>query len=169
MVLLIFLIFILVALLLLLYNSIKIVKETEVYIIERLGKFYKIADAGLTTIIPFIDKIRCIVSLKEQTLGLSVQNVITQDKTTINVDAIIFYQVIEPAKAVYEIQSLKNGIEYSAITAIHDIIGKVGFDSVISERDLINNQLAKELNDISYKWGSKINIVKIQNIKKISK
>lgn len=169
MVLLIFLIFILAILLFLLFHSIKIVKETDVYVIERFGKFYKTADAGLTIIVPFIDKIRSIVSLKEYTIGISVPNVITQDNTAVNLDAIIFYQVIDPAKAVYEIQSLKNGIEYSAITTIHDIIGKVSFDSVINSRDIINNKLTRDLNDISYKWGAKINTVKIQNIKKISK
>lgn len=169
MIILIFLILVLVAFLYLIFKSVKIVKETEVYIIERLGKFYKLADAGLTIVIPFIDKVRCIVSLKEQTLGISVQNVITQDNTIINMDAVIFYNVIDPAKAVYEIQSLKNGIEYSAITTINDVINKVTFDTVINSRALINHQLAKELNDITYNWGTKINIVKIQNIKKISK
>lgn len=169
MILLIFLILVLIALLFLLYNSITIVKETEVYIVERLGKFYKAADAGLTIIIPFIDKIRCIVSLKEQTLGISVQNIITQDNTIVNVDAIIFYQVIDPAKAVYEIQSLKNGIECSAATIIYDTIAKVAFNSIITSRNLVNNHLSKELNNITYKWGAKINTVKLQNVKKISK
>ena len=169
MILLIFLILVLIALLFLLYKSITIIKETEVYIIERLGKFYKTADSGITVVIPFIDKIRCIVSLKEQTLSVSVQNVVTQDNTRINVDAIIFYQIIDPAKAVYEIQSLKNGIEYSAVTAVYDTIAKVNFDSIIASRDLINNHLFKELNNITYKWGTKINTVKLQNINKLSK
>lgn len=169
MILLIILILVLVAFLYLIFNSIKIVKETEVYIIERLGKYYKTADAGLTIVIPFIDKVRCIVSLKEQTLGISVQNIITQDNATANMDAIIFYSVIDPAKAVYEIQSLTKGIEYSTITTINDVIGKVPFDTVIGSRALINHQIAKELNDITYNWGTKITMVKIQNIKKISK
>lgn len=169
MILLIFLILVLALLLFFIFKSIKIVKETEVYIIERLGKFYKIADAGVTIVIPFIDKIRCIVSLKEQTLGVSVQNVVSQDNATLNVDAIIFYQVVDPAKAVYEIQSLKNGIEYSTVTTIYDTISKVAFDTVISSRDLINNHLSKELNNITHKWGARINTVKIQNIKKISR
>lgn len=169
MILLILLILVLVLLLFFIIKSINIVKETEVYVIERLGKFYKLSDAGITIILPFIDKIRCIVSLKEQTLGISVQNIISQDNIITNMDAIIFYSVIEPAKAVYEIQSLKKGIEYSAITTIHDVINKVPYDTIISSRDLINNQLRRELNDITYKWGTKVNSVKIQNIKRISK
>lgn len=168
MTLLIFLILVLITFLYLIFKSIKIVKETEVYIIERLGKFYKVADAGLTIVIPFVDKVRCIVSLKEQTLGLSIQNVITQDNVVINMEAIIFYNVIDPAKAVYEIQSLKNGIEYSTVTTVNDIVSKVPFASVIKSRDLIINQVGKELNDIAYNWGIKINMLKFQNIKKIS-
>lgn len=168
MTLLIFLILVLITFLYLIFKSIKIVKETEVYIIERLGKFYKVADAGLTIVIPFVDKVRCIVSLKEQTLGLSIQNVITQDNVVINMESIIFYNVIDPAKAVYEIQSLKNGIEYSTVTTVNDIVSKVPFASVIKSRDLIINQVGKELNDIAYNWGIKINMLKFQNIKKVS-
>lgn len=167
MILLIFLIALLIALIFLLFKTFKIVKETEVYIIERFGKFYKVADAGITTIIPFVDKVRCIVSLKEQTMGISVKNIITHDNIKINMDAIIFYQVIDPAKAVYEIQSLTKGIEYSTVTTINDIIGKVPFETIINSRELVNHQLAKELNNITYRWGSKVNIVKIQNIKRI--
>lgn len=167
MILLVLLILLLFILLFFIVKSIKIVKETEVYIVERFGKFYKTADAGLAIILPFIDKIRCIVSLKEQTLGISTTNIITQDNATLSIDAIIFYHVIDPAKAVYEIQSLKNGIECISATTINDVISKVPFNVVITSRDLVNNQLRKEINEVTYKWGTKIDAVKIQNIKKI--
>ena len=87
--------------------SIKIVRQSEVYIIERLGKFHKVADAGLTVIIPFIDHVRSIVSLKQQTLDIAPQEVITKDNVTITINTVVFYRVIDPAKAVYEIQNLK--------------------------------------------------------------
>ena len=160
----IFLIIFLVLLLVLLFNSIKIVREAEVYIIERLGKFHKVADAGLTIIIPFIDKVRSVVSLKEQTMDIPPQGVITQDNVTIRVDTVVFYQITDPAKAVYEIQSLKKGIEYLAITTIRDIVGKINLDSTFSSRDLINNQLTKLLDEATYKWGCKVNRVEIQDI-----
>ena len=88
----------------LLFKSIKVVKQSELYIIERLGKFHKVADAGLTIIIPFIDHIRSIVSLKQQTLDIQPQEVITKDNVTITIDTVVFYKIIDPAKAVYEIR-----------------------------------------------------------------
>ena len=160
----IFLVILLVLLVVILVNSIKIVREAEVYIIERLGKFHKIADAGLTIIIPFIDKVRSVVSLKEQTMDIPPQGVITQDNVTIRVDTVVFYQITDPAKAVYEIQSLKKGIEYLAITTIRDIVGKINLDATFSSRDLINTQLTKLLDEATYKWGCKVNRVEIQDI-----
>ena len=159
-----FLIILLVLVLVVLFNSIKIVREAEVYIIERLGKFHKVADAGLTIIIPFVDKVRSVVSLKEQTMDIPPQGVITQDNVTIKIDTVVFYQIIDPAKAVYEIQSLKKGIEYLAITTIRDIVGKITLDSTFSSRDLINNQLRSLLDGATYKWGCKVNRVEIQDI-----
>ena len=94
--------------LLFLFTSIKIVRQSEVYIIERLGKFHKVADAGLTIIIPFIDHVRSIVSLKQQTLDIAPQEVITKDNVTITINTVVFYKIKDPAKAVYEIQNLKN-------------------------------------------------------------
>ena len=96
--------------------SVKIVRQSEVYIIERLGKFHKVADAGLTIIIPFIDHVRSIVSLKQQTLDIAPQQVITKDNVTITINTVVFYRIVDPAKAVYEIQNLKKGIEYLSVT-----------------------------------------------------
>ena len=154
----------LIILIVLAYKSIKVVRQSEVYIIERLGKFHKVANAGLTIIIPFIDKVRSVVSLKEQTLDIPPQGVITEDNVTIQIDTVVFYQIVDPARAVYEIQSLKKGIEYLAITTIRDIVGKMPLDSTFSSRDLINNQLRSLLDDATYKWGCKVNRVEIQDI-----
>jgi len=147
------------------FKAIKIVKQSEVYIIERLGKFYKIADAGLTIIIPFFDHVRSVVSLKEQTMDVPPQGVITQDNVTITIDTVVFYQITDPAKAVYEIQNLKKGIEYLAITTIRDIVGKMTLDSTFSSRDMINNQLRILLDEATDKWGCKVNRVEIKDIK----
>jgi len=146
------------------FKSIKVVKQSEVYIIERLGKFHKIADAGLTIIVPFIDHVRSVVSLKQQTMDITPQGVITKDNVTIKIDTVVFYQITDPAKAVYEIQSLRKGIEYLAITTIRDIVGKMSLDSTFSSRDLINNQLRILLDDATYKWGCKVNRVEIKDI-----
>ena len=160
----IYLIIILVVLLVIAFKSIKVVRESEVYIIERLGKFHKVADAGLTIIIPFIDTVRSVVSLKEQTMDIPPQGVITEDNVTIKIDTVVFYQITDPARAVYEIQSLKKGIEYLAITTIRDVVGKLSLDSTFSSRDLINNQLRMLLDEATYKWGCKVTRVEVQDI-----
>ena len=158
------LIILLVIILIIAFFSIKIVKQSEVYIIERLGKFYKVADAGLTVIIPFFDHVRSVVSLKQQTMDIPPQGVITKDNVTITIDTVVFYQITDPAKAVYEIQSLKKGIEYLAITTIRDIIGKMDLDETFSSRDGINNQLRAVLDEATDRWGCKIDRVEIKDI-----
>ena len=110
-----FLLVLLVIVLIIAFTSIKIVKQSEVYIIERLGKFHKVADAGLTIIVPFFDHVRSVVSLKQQTMDIPPQGVITKDNVTISIDTVVFYKITDPAKAVYEIQSLRKGIEYEKI------------------------------------------------------
>ena len=160
----VFLLVLLVIILIVAFMSIKIVKQSEVYIIERLGKFYKVADAGLTIIVPFLDHVRSVVSLKQQTMDVPPQGVITKDNVTITIDTVVFYQITDPAKAVYEIQSLKKGIEYLAITTIRDIIGKMDLDETFSSRDGINNRLRVVLDESTDRWGCKIDRVEIKDI-----
>ena len=141
-----FFIILLVIVVIIALKTIKIVKQAEVYIIERLGKFHKVADAGLTIIIPFFDHVRSVVSLKQQTMDIPPQGVITKDNVTITIDTVVFYQITDPAKAVYEIQSLKKGIEYLAITTIRDIVGKMDLDETFSSRDAMEKQMNAERN-----------------------
>ena len=155
---------ILLILIILAVKSIKIVKQSEVYIIERLGKFHKVADAGLTVIVPFIDHVRSIVSLKQQTMDIPPQSVITKDNVTITIDTVVFYKIIDPAKAVYEIQSLKKGIEYLGITTIRDIVGKMDLDATFSSRDTINDELKVTLNEATEAWGCQVDRVEIKDI-----
>lgn len=145
--------------------TIKVVKQAEVYIIERFGKYHATAVAGLNFIVPFMDKVRAVVSLKEQTMDVPPQGVITKDNVTITIDTVVFYQIMDPAKAVYEIESLQKGIGYLAITTIRDIVGKMDLDSTFSSRDSINMQLRQVLDDATDKWGCKINRVEIKDIK----
>ena len=159
-----FLIVLLVIIVIIAVTSIKVVNQSEVYIIERLGKFEKMADAGLTIIIPFIDRVSSVVLLKEQTMDIPPQGVITKDNVTINIDTVVFYQITDPVKAVYEIQNLKKGIEYLAITTIRDIVGKMDLDQTFSSRDNMNYELRSILDEATDKWGCKINRVEIKDI-----
>lgn len=144
--------------------SIKIVRQSEVFLIERLGKFHKAASAGLTIIIPFVDHVRSVVSLKQQTLDIAPQKVITRDNVTITINTVVFYKIIDPKKAVYEVQNLKKGIEYLSVTSIRDLIGKMDLDSTFSSRDSLNDKLKSILDDASSPWGCSIDRVEIQDI-----
>ena len=159
-----FLIVLLIIVLVIAFKSIKIVKQAEVYIIERLGKFHKVADAGLTIIVPFFDHVRSVVSLKQQTMDIPPQGVITKDNVTISIDTVVFYKITDPAKAVYEIQSLRKGIEYLSITTIRDIVGKMDLDQTFSSRDSINDQLRVILDEATDQWGCKVDRVEIKDI-----
>ena len=145
-------------------KTIKVVRQSEVYIIERLGKFHKVAEAGLTIIVPFIDTVRSVVSLKQQTMDIPPQGVITSDNVTITIDTVVFYKITDPARAVYEIQSLKKGIEYLSITTIRDIVGKMELDETFSSRDVINEKLRVILDEATDAWGCKIDRVEIKDI-----
>ena len=159
-----FLIVILVIIAIIAFKSIKVVNQSEVYIIERLGKYYKTAEAGLTLILPFIDRVSSGVLLKELTMDIPPQGVITKDNVTINIDTVVFYQITDPEKSVYEIANLKKGIEYLAITTIRDIVGKMDLDETFGSRDNINFQLRSILDEATDKWGCKINRVEIKDI-----
>ena len=160
----VFLIFVLIVLIVAL-ASIKVVRQSEVKIIERFGKYNKTAVAGLNFIFPFADKIRAVVSLKQQTMDVTPQSVITKDNVTITIDTVVFYQIMDPVKAVYEIESLQKGIAYIAITTIRDIVGKMDLDSTFSSRDAINMQLRDVLDEATDKWGCKVDRVEIKDIK----
>ena len=146
-------------------KSIKVVRQAEVYVIERLGKFNKVGEAGLTVIIPFFDHVRAVVSLKQQTMDIPPQGVITKDNVTMTIDTVVFYQITDPIKATYEIASLKKAIEYLAITTIRDIVGKMDLDNTFSSRDNINTQLRQILDEGTDKWGCKVDRVEIKDIK----
>ena len=145
-------------------SAIKVVRQSEVYVIERLGRFHSVADAGLTIIVPFIDKVRARISLKEQTMDIPPQGVITKDNVTITIDTVVFYQITDPKLAIYEIENLQKSIGYLAITTIRDIVGKMDLDSTFSSRDSINTSLREQLDMATDKWGCKVTRVEIKDI-----
>ncbi|MGE5474849.1 MAG: SPFH domain-containing protein [Ignavibacteriales bacterium] len=146
-------------------STIKIVRQSEVYIIERLGKFHAVAAPGLNIIIPFFDNVRAVVNMRQQTMDIPPQGVITKDNVTITIDTVVFYQITDAAKAVYEIDSLQRGISYLAMTTIRDIIGKMELDNTFSSRDNINSQLRQILDEATDKWGCRVDRVEVKDIK----
>ncbi|MDI3312346.1 MAG: SPFH domain-containing protein, partial [Thermoanaerobacterium sp.] len=111
--------------------SIKVVQTGYVYVIERLGQFYKVLEPGWHFVIPFVDYVRAKVSTKQQILDIEPQNVITKDNVKISVDNVIFYKVMSAKDAIYNIENYRSGIVYSTITNMRNIIGDMTLDEVL--------------------------------------
>ena len=144
--------------------AIKVVQQSEVYIIERLGRYHGTLGAGPQFIVPFVDRIRAKVDLREQIMDVPPQNVITNDNVTIRIDTVVFYQITDARKAVYEIQNLRVAVQNLTTTTMRDVVGKMDLDSTFSSREQINIQLRQILDEGTDKWGCKVNRVEIKDI-----
>lgn len=147
-----------------LITSVKVVNTGEVYILERFGQYYKTLGPGWHLVIPFADYIRKKISMKQQILDVQPQGVITKDNVSINVDNVVFYQVLDAKSAVYNIENYISGIMYSTITNMRNIIGDMTLDEVLSGRDQINKKLLNIIDSITDTYGIKILSVEIKNI-----
>ena len=157
--------------------SIVIISQSETKIIERLGKYYATLQPGINIIIPFIDHAKDIVALRagrytytnsidlrEQVYDFDRQNVITKDNIQMQINALLYFQIIDPFKAVYEINNLPNAIEKLTQTTLRNIIGEMELDQTLTSRDTINTKLRAVLDDATNKWGIKVNRVELQDI-----
>jgi len=167
-------------------GGIKIVQQSEVIIIERLGKYHSTLNSGLNIIIPFLDKPRQIVwrystdgpmgnvlvryikenriDLREAVYDFPKQNVITRDNIVTEINALIYFQIMDPVRAVYEIANLPQAIEKLTQTSLRNVIGEMDLDDTLSSRDTINSKLQEILDDATNKWGVKVNRVELQDI-----
>ena len=158
------LIIIIVLVLIAVVSSIKVVNTGYVSIIERFGQYHRTLQPGWHFIIPFIDFLRRKVSTKQQILDIEPQSVITKDNVKISIDNVIFYKILNPKEAIYNIEDYRAGIIFSTITNMRNIVGDMSLDEVLSGRDKINGELLKVVDDITYAYGIKILSVEIKNI-----
>jgi len=163
------------ALLIVASKAIKIVPQSTVLLIERLGKFHRVAQSGLNLIVPFLDKPRRVywsthpygigqIDLREQFIDLQPQPVITRDNVTVKVDSVVYWQVTDPIKAVYEVADLTGGIIQLTTTGMRAVMGEMDLDHALSGRDQINAKLRTILDEATDKWGVKVTRVDIKNI-----
>lgn len=158
-------------------KSITIVSQSETMIIERLGRYQATLKPGVNIIVPFIDKAKTIVTmrngrylytntidLREQVYDFDKQNVITKDNVQTQINALLYFQIVDPFKAVYEINNLPNAIEKLTQTTLRNIIGELELDETLTSRDTINTKLRAVLDDATNKWGIKVNRVELQDI-----
>ena len=154
-----------------------IIPQSETRIIERLGRYHATLKPGVNIIIPFIDRAKDIVAmvrgryvytnnidLREQVYDFPKQNVITKDNVQTEINALLYFQIVDPFKAVYEINNLPNAIEKLTQTTLRNIIGELELDETLTSRDTINTKLRVVLDDATNKWGIKVNRVELQDI-----
>ena len=154
-----------------------IIPQSETKIIERLGRYYATLRPGINIIIPIVDRAKEIVvmragryvysnsiDLREQVYDFPKQNVITKDNVQTEINALLYFQIVDPFKAVYEINNLPNAIEKLTQTTLRNIIGELELDETLTSRDTINTKLRSVLDDATNKWGIKVNRVELQDI-----
>lgn len=170
-----FLLFIGISVLVVAAKTIRIVPQATVMLVERLGRFKKVAASGLNILVPFLDKPRGIywtnvrpgltsIDLREQYIDLPPQPVITRDNVTIHVDSVVYWQITDPIKAVYEVADLLGGIVQLTITGMRAVMGDMDLDHTLSQRDQINAKLRIILDEATDKWGVKVTRVDVKNI-----
>lgn len=177
---------IIVLVLIVVLSGIRIVGQSSVQIVERLGKFNRILESGVNIIIPFLDKVRNVnsritrfdmsgktyitneyvsfIDLRERVYDFPKQNVITKDNVTLEIDALLYFQITDAFKSVYEIENLAMAIEKLTQTTLRNIIGDLELDQTLSSRDTINTKLRVILDEATDKWGVKVNRVELKDI-----
>ena len=136
--------------------GVKIVSQSEILIIERLGRFHKVLDGGFHIIVPFFDAVRAKMSVREQLVDISKQQVITKDNVNISVDGIVFLKVIDGKMALYNVEDYRRAISNLAMTTLRSAIGEMSLDNTLSSRDQLNSKLQIALGDAADNWGVKI-------------
>jgi len=160
-----------------LVTGIKTVPQGKVMVIERLGKYYKTATSGLNILVPFLDSPRPLemrtaqkitrtsqVDLREQVMGFETVQVITHDNVTMEVGSVIYYQIIDPVKAMYQVENLALAIEQLTMTNLRNVMGELTLDQTLTSRETINTKLRTVLDEATEKWGVKVTRVELREI-----
>ena len=151
-------------LLLMLSRTVVIVNQASTAVVERLGRFQRTLTPGLTVLIPFVDRIRERVDMREQVASFPPQPVITEDNLVVSIDTVVYFQVTDPKAATYEIASFILGIEQLTVTTLRNVIGSMDLEQTLTSRDSINGQLRGVLDEATGKWGIRVNRVELKAI-----
>ena len=155
---------IIVIILLLFISSVRVVKQTDKYIIQRLGGYHATWGVGIHFLLPFFDKVAQIVNLKEQVKDFDPQPVITKDNVTMQIDTVVFYQVTDPKLYCYGVDNPVSALENLSATTLRNIIGDLDLDQTLTSRDIINTKMRSILDEATDPWGIKVNRVEVKNI-----
>src|SRR5438309_2832113 len=145
-------------------RTIRIVPQARAGVIERLGRYSRTLNAGLAIVIPFVDRLRELIDLREQVVSFQPQPVITEDNLVVSIDTVIYFQVTDPKAATYEVANYIQAIEQLTVTTLRNVIGGLDLEQTLTSRDQINAQLRGVLDEATGKWGIRVNRVELKAI-----
>ena len=146
------------------FRSVRIVKQSTAIIVERLGRFQAAYGAGMHFLVPFIDRVRNIMDLREQVVSFPPQPVITSDNLVVSIDSVVYYQITDPMRATYEISNYLQAIEQLTVTTLRNVVGSMDLEQTLTSRDQINGQLRGVLDQATGRWGIRVNSVELKSI-----
>jgi regulator of protease activity HflC (stomatin/prohibitin superfamily) len=145
-------------------RGIRIVPQARAGIVERLGRYHRTLDAGLALVVPYVDRVRPLIDLREQVVSFPPQPVITEDNLVINIDTVIYFQVTDPKAASYEIADYIAAIEQLTVTTLRNVIGGMTLEDTLTSRDQISGALRTVLDEATGKWGIRVNRVELKAV-----
>ncbi len=145
-------------------RSVRIVPQARAGIVERLGRYSRTLSAGLTLLVPFIDRLRPLIDLREQVVSFPPQPVITQDNLVVSIDTVIYFQVTDPKAATYEIADYIQGVEQLTVTTLRNVVGGLTLEQTLTSRDQINGALRGVLDEATGRWGLRVNRVELKAV-----
>jgi regulator of protease activity HflC (stomatin/prohibitin superfamily) len=147
-----------------LWRTVRVIPQARAGVVERLGRYSRTLTPGLTIVVPFVDRVKPLLDLREQVLSFEPQPVITQDNLVVNIDSVIYFQVTDPKAATYEIQNPVNAIDMLTVTTLRNVIGGMTLEQTLTSRDSVNDQLRGILDDATGKWGIRIHRVELKAV-----
>lgn len=145
-------------------KAVRIVPQATSVLVERLGRYSRTLEPGLHFLVPFVDRPRAVVDMREQVVSFPPQPVITSDNLVVNIDTVIYFQPTDPKAAVYEIYNYIQGIEQLTVTTLRNVIGSLDLEQTLTSRDQINGQLRGVLDEATGRWGIRVNRVELKAI-----
>ena len=145
-------------------RAVRIVPQARAGIVERFGRYHRTLNAGLNLVMPFIDRLRPLIDLREQVVSFPPQPVITKDNLVVGIDTVIYFQVTDPKAATYEIANYVAAVEQLTVTTLRNVVGGMDLDMTLTSRDKINGELRKELDEATGRWGLRVSRVELKAI-----
>jgi regulator of protease activity HflC (stomatin/prohibitin superfamily) len=150
--------------LLLLAKTVRVIPQARAGVVERLGRYSRTLTPGLTLVLPFVDRVKPLLDLREQAVSFEPQPVITEDNLVVSIDTVIYFQVTDPKSATYEIANPVNAIDLLTVTTLRNVIGGMTLEQTLTSRETINDQLRGILDEATGKWGIRVHRVELKSV-----